>query len=156
MITLPFPFHNNRYSRGIVFWGGPLESRNISLTDEEANDEEKKAEREELKDFVKSNSLEAMDKQADPSTHGTINSYYFMTAIIGDVILNIVQQDAMLALFSFAFIFFWLRLNTQSWMLAFVGLFEIFFSIPIAWFIFTVVFQIKYFATLNALALFSK
>ena len=79
-----------------------------------------------------------------------------MTAIIGDVILNIVQQDAMLALFSFAFIFFWLRLNTQSWMLAFVGLFEIFFSIPIAWFIFTVVFQIKYFATLNALALFSK
>ena len=38
--------------------------------------------------------------------------------------------------------------------MAFVGLFEIFFSIPIAWFIFTVIFQIKYFATLNALALF--
>lgn len=54
-----------------------------------------------------------MDEQADKSTHGTINSYYFMTAIIGDVILNIVTKDAMLALFSFAFIFFWLRLNTR-------------------------------------------
>jgi len=100
------------------------------------------------------NYLEAMDVQADKSTHEEINSYYFMTAIIGDVILNIVQQDAMLALFSFAFIFFWLFVNTSSWFLAFVGLFEIFFSIPIAWFIFTVVFRIKYFATLNALALF--
>ena len=95
-----------------------------------------------------------MDKQSEKGTHSTINSYYFMTAIIGDVILNIVTKDAMLALFSFAFIFFWLRINTRSWFLAFVGLFEIFFSIPIAWFIFTVVFQIKYFATLNALALF--
>jgi hypothetical protein len=35
-----------------------------------------------------------------------------------------------------------------------VGLFEIFFSIPVAWFIFTVIFQIKYFATLNSLAIF--
>jgi hypothetical protein len=28
------------------------------------------------------------------------------------------------------------------------------FSIPVGWFIFTVVFQIKYFSTLNSLALF--
>ena len=170
------------YSRGIVYWGGPLETRNVSLTDEEANDEIRKSERDARKDFVLDNYLEAMDAQADKSTHEEINSYYLMTAIIGDVILNIVQQvslfllyvyplilnctklythlypfpikDAMLALFSFAFIFFWLFVNTSSWFLAFVGLFEIFFSIPIAWFIFTVVFQINYFATLNALALF--
>jgi hypothetical protein len=77
-----------------------------------------------------------------------------VTAIIGDVILGIVTRDAMLALFSFAFIFLWLFINTRSWFLAFVGLLEIMISIPVAWFIFTVVFQIKYFATLNALALF--
>lgn len=104
--------------------------------------------------FVKDKLLSKMDKQANVKTHSTINSYYFMTAIIGDVILSIVTKDAMLALFSLAFVFFWLRLNTRSWFLAFVGLFEIFFSIPIAWFIFTVVFRIKYFATLNSLALF--
>ena len=63
--------------------------------------------------FIKTNYLVSMDEQSDKSTHGTINSYYFMTAIIGDVILNIVTKDAMLALFSFAFIFFWLRLNTR-------------------------------------------
>jgi hypothetical protein len=77
-----------------------------------------------------------------------------VTSIIGDVILGIVSKDAMLALFSFAFIFFWLLVNTRSWFLSFVGLLEIMISIPVAWFIFTVVFQIKYFATLNALALF--
>ena len=77
-----------------------------------------------------------------------------MTAIIGDVILDIVTKDAMLAIFSFAFVFIWLRVNTLSWFLAFVGFFEIFFSIPVAWFIFTVIFQINYFATLNSPALF--
>lgn len=95
-----------------------------------------------------------MDEQSSMKNHATINSYYFMTAIIGDVILGIVTQDAMLALFSFAFIFLWLCLNTRSWFLAFVGLLQIMFSIPVAWFIFTVVFRIKYFATLNSLALF--
>ena len=70
------------------------------------------------------------------------------------MILGIVTQDAMLALFSLAFVFLWLRVNTKSWFLAWIGLLEIFFSIPVAWFIFTVVLQIKYFATLNSLALF--
>ena len=104
--------------------------------------------------IVKANYLEGMNEQADVKTHDSVNSYYFMTAIIGDTIISIVTQDALLAIFSFIFVFFWIRVNTQSWFLAFVGLFEIFFSIPVAWFIFTVVFQIKYFATLNSLAIF--
>ena len=141
------------YSRGIVYWGGPLEAR-TNGTSEEDGEELKDNERDQRKNFVKENYLEEMDYQSEKETHGTINSYYFMTAIIGDVILDIVAKDGMLALFSFAFIFFWLRVNCSSWFLAFVGLFEIMFSIPIAWFIFTVIFRIKYFATLNALALF--
>jgi predicted RND superfamily exporter protein len=145
----------SQYSRGIVFWGGPLEDRNQSTsTDSEEREEVKQTERDERKEFVKKHYLDSMNKQSDKSTHSQINSYYFMTAIIGDVILEIVSKDALLALFSLAFVFIWLRVNTLSWFLAFVGLIEIFFSIPIAWFIFTVVFQIKYFATLNALALF--
>ena len=95
-----------------------------------------------------------MNEQSESGKYDEINTYYFMLAIIGDVILDIVKKDAMLALFSFAFIVFWLRINTKSWFLAWVGFFEIFFSIPIAWFLFSVVFRIKYFATLNALALF--
>jgi hypothetical protein len=95
-----------------------------------------------------------MNKQAEEETHSTINSYYFMIAIIGDVILQIVLQDALLAIFSLAFVFFWLRINTGSWFLAGVGFFEISFSIPIAWFIFSVIFRIQYFATLNSLAIF--
>ena len=89
------------YSRGIVYWGGPLETRNVSLTDEEANDEIRKSERDARKDFVLDNYLEAMDVQADKSTHEEINSYYFMTAIIGDVILNIVQQVSLFLVYVF-------------------------------------------------------
>lgn len=71
-----------------------------------------------------------MDEQAKEETHSSINSYYFMIALIGDVILDIVVRDALLALFSLAFVFIWLRINTGSWFLAGVGLFEIFYSIP--------------------------
>jgi len=149
----------SQFSRGIVFWGGPLETRNgtVGEVNEETKDLEKEAkdsEKDKRKEFIKANYLVAMDKQSEKKTHSKLNSYYFMTAIIGDVILGIVTQDALLALFSLAFVFFWLFVNTRSWFLAFVGLFEIFFSIPISWFIFTVCFQIKYFATLNSLALF--
>jgi hypothetical protein len=144
----------SQYSRGILFWGGPYNNRNTSGLSEEEAKKAKKADDDQLKTYILDNYLEEMDKQSDPKTHATINSYYFMTAIIGDVILNIVTQDGLLALFSFAFVFCWIRLNTGSWFLAFVGFFEIFFSIPVAWFLFTVVFQIKYFSTLNTLALF--
>jgi len=171
----------SQYSRGIVFWGGPLkelevessgsetetnetttsgtstgepeELETVQLTDEEKEKKEE-SEDDQRKEFIKAKYLDDMNKQSKKSTHVEINSYYFMTALIGDVILDIVTKDAMLAIFSFAFIVFWLRINTGSWFLAWIGFFEIFFSIPISWFLFTVVFRIKYFATLNTLALF--
>lgn len=144
----------SQYSRGILFWGGPYSDRNTSGLSEEETKDAKKADDDQLKNYILDNYLEKMNEQSDGKTHATLNSYYFMTAIIGDVILQIVTQDGLLALFSFAFVFCWIRLNTGSWFLAFVGFFEIFFSIPVAWFLFTVVFQIKYFSTLNTLALF--
>ncbi|KAL7471675.1 hypothetical protein ACHAXS_011976 [Conticribra weissflogii] len=142
----------SKFSRGIIFWGGPMEDSQQGSEEEMEKLED--SEDDIRKDYIKENYLEKMDKQSKKSAHSTIRSYYFMTAIIGDVILNIVTKDATLAIFSFVFVFLWIRLNTRSWFLAFVGLFEIFFSIPVAWFIFTVIFQIKYFATLNSLAIF--
>ena len=76
------------------------------------------------------NYLEEMDDVASDKTYSFLNAYYFMIALINDVILAIVIRDALLALFSLAFVFFWFRINTGSWFLAGVGLFEIFFSIP--------------------------
>ena len=95
-----------------------------------------------------------MDDLAEEDANPNLNSYYFMGTLIFDVILDIVAQDGMLAIFSLAFVFVWLRINTGSFFLAGVGILEIFFSIPVAWFIFTVVFQIEYFAFLNALSIF--
>jgi len=143
----------SKFSRGIIFWGGPLEGQETNLTADEKEALEE-GEDDLRKDFVIDNFLDKMNKQAEEGTHSFINSYYFMIAIIGDVILQIVLQDALLAIFSLGFVFFWLRINTGSWFLAAVGFFEISFSIPIAWFLFSVVFQIQYFATLNSLAIF--
>jgi len=143
----------SQYSRGIVFWGQPLETRNTT-SDEDSEEEYEKNEDDQRKDFIVANYLDEMNAQSEPGTHAEINSYYFMTSLIGDVILKIVTQDAMLAIFSFVFVVVWLRVNTRSWFLALIGFFEIFFSLPIAWFLFTVVFRIKYFATLNTLAIF--
>jgi hypothetical protein len=156
------------YSRGIVFWGGPLVETNLTTEEQKKKEEEEQIsslqedsigwgsdpEEDARKKFVKDNYLVAMDEQADMSTHPTINTYYLMTSIIGDVIISVVTKDAMLAIASFLFIFIWLLINTKSWFLAIVGLTEIMFSIPVGWFIFTVVFQIKYFSTLNSLALY--
>jgi predicted RND superfamily exporter protein len=142
----------SKFSRGIVWWGSPLTDR-TELTPDEKEEQDENDEND-RKDFIVEHYLKEMNEQASTKTHDTINSYYFMGALIIDVILKIVQQDAMLAIFSLLFVFLWLRVNTGSWFLAGVGIFEIFFSIPVAWFIFTVIFRIKYFATLNALSIF--
>ena len=46
--------------------------------------------------FIKANYLADMEAQSEKGTHVEINSYYFMTAIIGDVIIENVSKDAML------------------------------------------------------------
>lgn len=99
--------------------------------------------------YVVDTFLDEMNRLAKKSTHDQINSYYFMGSLILEVLLEVVQQDGMLAIFSLLFVFIWIRINTGSWFLAGVGILEIFVSIPIAWFFFSVVFQIKFFAFLN-------
>jgi hypothetical protein len=73
--------------------------------------------------FIKAEYLDKMNEQSEKDAHAEINSYYFNISLIGDVILSIVRQDALLAIFSFVFVFLWLRINTNSWFLAFVGFF---------------------------------
>jgi len=143
------------YSRAIIPFGKPLAAAD-DLRAAAGDDEDKyeAADRDVLKTYIVDNFLKDMDELADESTHDELNSYYFMGALILDVLLEIVQTDGMLAIISLTFVFLWLRLNVSSWFLATVGIVEIFFSIPVGWFLFTVVFQIKYFAFLNSLSIF--
>jgi len=153
------------FSRGIIRWGGPLgpaagngnnENENEDGSDltTEQREEQDEAGDEQRKDYIVDNFLKEMDRLSSEKTHSTINSYYLMIALLFDVLIGIVQQDALLALFSLAFVFIWLRVNTGSWFLAGVGILEIFLAIPVAWFIFAVVFRINYFGFLNALSIF--
>jgi len=150
------------YSRAIILWGAPLNlttsqdnfEASLTLKDNIASRERKKIDDAALKNYILENFLEKMDQLAEEDKNPEINSYYFMGALIFDVLIQIVSQDATLAFFSLCFVFVWIRINVGSWFLASVGLLEIFFSVPVAWFFFTVICQIKYFAFLNTLSIF--
>ena len=106
------------------------------------------------KEYVLGIHIDAMDKLSDPKNNDYVNSYYFMGSVIFGVVLDIMMKDALRAVASFVLIFTYLRLNLGSWFLSAVGMLEIMLSIPLAWFFFTVVLQIEYFAGLNTLCLF--
>ena len=95
-----------------------------------------------------------MKRIASKDHNSYLNSYYFMGALIFEIIIEILVQDATKAMISFILVFVYLRLILGSWLLASVGMIEIFMSIPIAWFFFSVVLQIKYFSTLNVICIF--
>ena len=63
-----------------------------------------------------------MDDLVKDKTHKEINSYYYMGALVWNIILQILYKDAMLAIVSLIFVFFWLRINTCSWFLSTVGI----------------------------------
>lgn len=95
-----------------------------------------------------------MKEVTDVDHSASVTTYYFMGTLIFDVIIDILISDALRAILSFILVFVYLRVMIGSWFLAFVGMLEIFLSLPLAWFFFTAVFGIKYFSTLNVLCLF--
>ena len=95
-----------------------------------------------------------MKEVTDVDHSSSVATYYFMGTLIFDVIIDILVSDALRAILSFILVFIYLRFMIGSWFLAFVGMLEIFLSIPLAWFFFSYVFGIEYFSTLNVLCLF--
>jgi len=153
------------FSRAILTWGGPLNitdaEGNAATSDasneddgEDDDEDELRKERDLLKRYMVDNMLTGMDEIATPDHNPEVNSYYFMGVLILEVLLKIVTKDATLALISFLYVFFYIRASVGSWFLAMVGMLEIILSIPISWFIFSVVFGIKYFSFLNVLCLY--
>ena len=104
--------------------------------------------------YIIENHLKDLEKISDKNNNPFVNSYYFMGALIFDVIIEILIQDATKAFMSFMLVFVYLRIMVGSWFLASIGMLEIFLSLPIAWFFFSNVIQVKYFSTLNVLCIF--
>ncbi len=104
--------------------------------------------------FILKNLVPKWDEITDPKYDEEVQSYYFMRALIWDIILIILTFDGVKALASFVFVFFYLRIMLGSWFLTAVGMFEIFMSLPLAWVSFSYIFQIKYFSALNVLCIF--
>lgn len=77
-----------------------------------------------------------------------------MGTLIFDIIIDILLSDAVKAVMSFVSVFLYLRYMIGSWFLAIVGMLEIFMSLPVAWYFFSYILNIKYFSTLNVLCIF--
>ena len=143
------------YSRSIVMWGAPFNVSEASeIISEDGGQQSSKKDTELRKEYVFQFHIDAMDKLSDPNNNEYVNTYYFMGSVIFGVVLDIMMKDALRAVASFVLIFAYLRLNLGSWFLSIVGMLEIVLSIPLAWFFFSVVLQIEYFAGLNTLCLF--
>jgi len=132
-----------KYSRSILYWGELL---NGTTTIDESD--------EERRSFIVDNLLDSMNKIIKKDNNDEVQSYFFMGALIFDIILGILTADGLKAIASFVAVFFYLRVMIGSWFLAAVGMFEMFMSLPLAWLSFSYIFQIKYFDSLNVLCIF--
>jgi predicted RND superfamily exporter protein len=131
------------FSRSMIYWGELLEG-----TEDIKESDDKR------KDFILKNLLKQWSELIKPKNNEEIKSYFFMGALIFDIIIAILVGDALKAIASLLAVFFYLRYMIGSWFLSAVGMYEIFMSLPLAWFFYSFVFQIKYFSTLNILCLF--
>merc|ERR1719201_2385060 len=68
--------------------------------------------------------------------------------------MKLVNSDMSWLGGSVAFVIIYLRIHTGSYFLALMGIFQIFFSLPVSLFFYRIVFQISYFSQLHILVLF--
>ena len=95
-----------------------------------------------------------MTKVSEPEASSSTNTFYFMTALIFDVFVGILLRDTTAAMLSILFVYGYLWYMLGSLFLASVGMGEILFSLPCAWFLFKLIAQIEYFSGLNMLTVF--
>jgi len=126
------------YTRTMIYYGYPLAGGCDSGKNKEDTDSDN------FKKHVMSDIYGEITKVADPEDSKIINVYYFMTAIIFDVFIDILLRDAYNALGSIFVVYLYLVGNTGSWFLSTFGMIEIIMSIPSAWFLYSCVFQLKY------------
>jgi len=136
------------YSRSMIYYGYPLAGGCAGGTDKYETD------RENFKKYVMSEIYDDITKATDLEEDKDINIYYFMGAILFDVFIDLLLRDGYNAFGSIFVVYLYLVGNTGSWFLATFGMIEIIMSIPTAWFLYSCLFQLKYFAGLNMLAIF--
>jgi len=100
------------------------------------------------------NMYDKWEEYTNPKHNDEIRASYFQGNLIGDILLEILIRDASLAIASLIAVFLYLRLMLGSWFLTAVGMFEIVMSLPMATVMYSHIFQIKYFPSINVLCLF--
>jgi hypothetical protein len=115
-----------KFTRSILPFGGPLDRKTgdgerMYKNTEDKEDEQEKA----LRKYIIDNLESDFAKAAKGSYSDKISVYYFMTALIFDIFIKILQMDGMLAFASIGMVFTYIWVTTGSGFLAVVGMSEI-------------------------------
>jgi len=103
-----------------------------------------------IKDFADFVVAELSPEDGD----GDVQVLIFGAQVLQQQILAIISTDILWAGASVAFVLLYLGVHTTSPFLGLTGMFQILISLPIAIFIYRIVFAIDFFQTLHALAIF--
>ena len=85
---------------------------------------------------------------------GNMDVLYFCTPVVGDEFVALILRDVQLALASCVLVFLWIWGQTGSLFIAIAGIFEIVFSLPLAFMVYRLILQFEYFSSLNPLCVY--
>ena len=136
----------SKWVRSLISFGGPLKDKDEDGTALYTNvtRDSRGPQRDKLKDWIlceKTGDCKApgvyqeLTKASKNSFTDGINLIYFMTTLLFDVLILLLAQDGLLAVFSVVVIFLYIWVTTGSVFLALVGMSEIVLSLPLAWFV---------------------
>lgn len=84
----------------------------------------------------------------------SLTLHFLMTELLFDVFVRVLLADVALIYMANIFIFLYLWIGTNSYLIAVVGVYQINLSVPLAWIIYRDILQIKYFSVMNLLMIF--
>ena len=134
---------NSKITRSMYSFGAPIfiDNKNYTISKESLKEQTK----------LFTNFIYDFYKESD---NFDITTYVFNLNIIGRVIQELVMTDFLWAFGSFIFVFFYILFHTKSILLAILSMWEIIIAFPIALFVYSTIFRIKYFANIHIVIIF--
>ena len=127
--------------RSFIQFGSP-----IANTSEAATDAEKDAEFEKWA----SDTIEKVEEMSTSSFYIFVNNF----SLFGSRFTPVVFRDLMFSLAAVVVVYIVVRIHTTSGFLANITILQILYSFPFTFFVYRIIFQVNYFATLQVLTIF--
>ena len=149
-------------SRSLLQVGGPLEGYSVTLDDDDDQPEQEALYEDFFvavqKDLVHMLGMEAGFMRSiyrdDTLVDGKVEAVWYSWILTGSVFEELINGDLQMVIFSVLFVWIWMNVHLESCFVASVGMLQIFLSLPFGRLFYSIIGQVKYFSTLQSLAIF--